>query len=87
MHLEPFTKWLNFLFYLEMGPAVPRGPLGPYPCTRPGIPDWLKLFLRSLEEVSALFWGMGLGVGGGGQLMSLNRLKLKFMFENFTSAP
>ena len=30
---------------------------------------------------------MGVGVGGGGQLMSLNPLKLQFRLENFTSAP
>ena len=47
----------------------------------------VQIILRSLEEVSALFWGVGVGVGGGGQLMSLNPLKLQFRLENFTSAP
>ena len=47
----------------------------------------VQIILRSLEEVGALFWGLGVGVGRGGQLMSINPFKLQFRLESFTSAP
>ena len=33
------------------------------------------------------FGGLGVGVGRGGQLMSINPFKLQFRLESFTSAP
>ena len=47
----------------------------------------VQIILRSLEEVSVLFLWVGVGVGRGGPLMSLNPLKLQLRLEIFTSAP